>query len=130
MWDKLTDTLTNVAYAGVGAAAIAAEKAGELGKVLVEKGEIAAEQGRQLGEELQEKGRQAAKERREQLFQEALQAMTAQEREALRLRLDELDELERQAEEAAREAAEAAPADNVTEIPRPHCDCCEDKSTQ
>ena len=45
MWDKLTATLTNVVYAGVGAAAIAAEKAGELGKVLVEKGEIAAEQG-------------------------------------------------------------------------------------
>ena len=45
----------------------------------------------------------------EQLFQEALQAMTAQEREALRLRLDELDELERQAEEAAREEPKEPP---------------------
>ena len=40
MWQDLEKALRNVAYAGVGVAALAVEKAGEVGKVLVEKGEI------------------------------------------------------------------------------------------
>ncbi|MBU5434832.1 hypothetical protein [Pseudoflavonifractor sp. MSJ-37] len=106
MWDKLTDVLTNVVYAGVGAAALVVETAGDLGKVLVEKGEAAARQGRQFGEEFQEKAKQAAQERRDQQFQESVDRLTAQQREDLRHHLDDLDELDRQAEEMARAAAE------------------------
>lgn len=130
MWDKLSDALMNVAFAGVGAAAIVVEKAGEVGKVLVEKGEVAVEQGRQLNDELQEKAKAAAKERQEQRINDAVAALTAQERQELRAKLDVLDQAEREAEEAARAAEEAAEkaaeesisqAGNITQI---HCDSC------
>ncbi|NCE64355.1 hypothetical protein D1159_07075 [Pseudoflavonifractor sp. 524-17] len=117
MWDKFSDALMNVAFAGVGAAAIAVEKAGEVGKVLVEKGEEAVEQGRQLNDELQEKGRAISKERQEQRFNAAIAALTAEERQALRKKLDDLDEEERQAAEIARQQA-GEDCGNVTAF---HC---------
>lgn len=120
MLDKLSDALLNVAFAGVGAAAIAVEKAGEVGKVLVEKGEVAVEQGRQLNDDLQEKARTATKERQEQRISDAIAALSAQERQELRAKLDALDEEERQAAEFAKETAEQSSADNITEI---HSDC-------
>ena len=55
MMEQFGKALLNVAFAGVGAVAIAAEKAGEVGKVLIERGEQAVEQGRQCSEELQQK---------------------------------------------------------------------------
>ena len=115
MMEQFGKALLNVAFAGVGAVAIAAEKAGEVGKVLIERGEQAVEQGRQCSEELQQKYQEAAQKRQEERFQATVDAMTAEEREALRRRLAELDA----EEEAARQAAEAEadiPADNVTHI--------------
>lgn len=127
MWDKLSDALMNMAFAGVGAAAIVVEKAGEVGKVLMEKGEIAVEQGRQLNEELQEKARIATKERQEQRLQDAIAALTANERQELRSKLDALDEQERQAAEIARVEAELAAktTDNISEF---HCDSCHNEN--
>ena len=98
MWEDFGKALTNVAFAGVGLAALAAEQVVKAGKVLAEKGEIYVEQGKRYGEELQQK------------LQE----------DAQRRRLAELDELERQAREAAAQAEEAAPGEGGAEITEIH----------
>ncbi|MFR6626255.1 MAG: hypothetical protein ACLURW_07995 [Flavonifractor plautii] len=118
MWEDFGKALTNVAFAGVGLAALAAEQVVKAGKVLAEKGEIYVEQGKRYGEELQQKLQEDAQRRREEQLEQRISAMDAQEREALRRRLAELDELERQAREAAAQAEEAAPAGGaeITEI--------------
>ena len=108
MWEDFGKALTNVAFAGVGLAALAAEQVVKAGKVLAEKGEIYVEQGKRYGEELQQKLQEDAQRRREEQLEQRISAMDAQEREALRRRLAELDELERQAREAAAQAEEAA----------------------
>ena len=120
MWEDFGKVLRNVAYAGVGVAALAVEKAGEVGKVLVEKGEIAVEQGRQFNDELQQKLQDAAQKRQEERFNETVSSLSAQEREELRRRLAEVDELEREAEACAQgevpEEPQEPPADNITQI--------------
>ena len=113
MWQDLEKALRNVAYAGVGVAALAVEKAGEVGKVLVEKGEIAVEQGKEFHGELQQKLQDAAQKRQEERFNDTISAMSAQEREDLRRRLAELDELEKEAEACA---TGEVPEDNITHI--------------
>lgn len=115
MMEQFGKALLNVAFAGVGAVAIAAEKAGEVGKVLIARGEQAVEQGRQCSEELQQKYQEAAQKRQEERFQATVDAMTAEEREALRRRLAELDAEEEAVRQAAQAEADAA-ADNVTHI--------------
>ena len=112
MWEDFGKALTNVAFAGVGLAALAAEQA--------EKGEIYVEQGKRYGEELQQKLQEDAQRRREEQLEQRISAMDAQEREALRRRLAELDELERQAREAAAQAEEAAPGEGGAEITEIH----------
>ena len=77
MMEQFGKALLNVAFAGVGAVAIAAEKAGEVGKVLIERGEQAVEQGRQCSEGLQQKYQEAAQKRQEGRFQATVDAMTA-----------------------------------------------------
>ena len=114
MWQDLEKALRNVAYAGVGVAALAVEKAGEVGKVLVEKGEIAVEQGKEFHEDLQQKLQDAAQKRQEERFQETISSLSAQEREDLRRRLAELDELEKEAEACA---TGDVPQDNITHLP-------------
>ena len=120
MWEDFGKVLRNVAYAGVGVAALAVEKAGEVGKVLVEKGEIAVEQGKEFHGELQQKLQDAAQKRQEERFNETVSSLSAQEREELRRRLAELDELEREAEACAQgevpEEPQEPPADNITQI--------------
>lgn len=120
MWEDFGKALTNVAFAGVGLAALAAEQVVKAGKVLAEKGEIYVEQGKRYGEELQQKLQEDAQRRREEQLEQRISAMDAQEREALRRRLAELDELERQAREAASQAEEAAPGEGGAEITEIH----------
>ena len=67
MWEDFGKALTNVAFAGVGLAALAAEQVVKAGKVLAEKGEIYVEQGKRYGEELQQKLQEDAQRRRELL---------------------------------------------------------------
>ena len=98
---ELSKGLMNVAMAGVGAVAIVAEKASEIGKIYAAKGAETLEKGRALNEELRRKGEQVTRERREQSTNEALERMTAQERQELRRKLDDLD-----AREAAARAEE------------------------
>ena len=50
MWEDFGKALTNVAFAGVGLAALAAEQVVKAGKVLAVKGEIYVEQGKRYGE--------------------------------------------------------------------------------
>ena len=50
MWEDFGKALTNVAFAGLGLAALAAEQVVKAGKVLAEKGEIYVEQGKRYGE--------------------------------------------------------------------------------
>lgn len=102
MLEELGKDLWNVALAGIGAVAIASEKAYELGKVCVEKGGETLEKGKAVSEDLMRKGEQIAQERREKYRQEALERLTAVEREELRIKLADLD-----AKEAAEKAAQA-----------------------
>lgn len=117
MLDDLSKTLMNVVYAGVGAVSLVAEQAGKAGKVLVERGEAAVEQMGKYSEELQRKCQEDAQRRRDERMDGRLSAMSAQEREALRRRLDQLDELDRQAAECAEADARSA---EITEIGRAH----------
>ena len=108
MMEDLGKSLLNVAMAGIGAVAILAEKAAEVGKVCAEKGAETLEKGRALNEELKRKGEQVAQERRERYANEALGRLTAEEREALRRKLTDLDAKEAEAKaEAEKAAAEA-----------------------
>ena len=91
MWEDFGKALTNVAFAGVGLAALAAEQVVKAGKVLAEKGEIYVEQGKRYGEELQQKLQEDAQRRREEQLEQRISAMDAQEREAVRRRLAGLD---------------------------------------
>ena len=113
MLDDLSKTLMNVVYAGVGAVSLVAEQAGKAGKVLVERGEAAVEQMGKYSEELQRKCQEDAQRRRDERMDGRLSAMSAQEREELRRRLDQLDELDHQAAECAEADARSA---EITEI--------------
>lgn len=112
MLEELGNDLLKLAFAGVGAVAIVAEKACDVGKVLVKKGEATVEQGKQINEEFQQKCREATKERKEQRFSNDVEALSTFEREALRRKLSELDELEREAEAAAKEQQSASDDDS------------------
>lgn len=111
MLEELGKDLKQVALAGVGAAAILAEKGCALAKECARKGAVTVEQGRAATQELRAKAEQAAQERRARSREEELARMTREEREALRRKLDHLDAVEAEAEQAAREAA--APEDDT-----------------
>jgi len=81
MWEDFGKALTNVAFAGVGLAALAAEQVVKAGKVLAEKGEIYVEQGKRYGEELQQKLQEDAQRRREEAVEEKKQLLQNLERQ-------------------------------------------------
>lgn len=117
MLEELGKDLMNIAMAGVGAVAILTEKAVEVGKVCAEKGAETLEKGKALNEELKRRGEQVAQEHRERCANEALERLSAKEREELRRKLSELDEKEAAAKaEAERAAAEEARCDKVIHI--------------
>ena len=115
MMEDLGKSLLNVAMAGIGAVAILAEKAAEVGKACAEKGAETLERGRALNEELKRKGEQVAQERRERYANEALGRLTAEEREALRQKLAELDAKEAAAKAEAAQSS-AGEAEKVIHI--------------
>ena len=86
MWEDFGKALTNVAFAGVGLAALAAEQVVKAGKVLAEKGEIYVEQGKRYGEELQQKLQEDAQRRREEQLEQRISAMGIFRRAELFLR--------------------------------------------
>lgn len=107
MFENLNESLMNIALAGIGAVTLVVEKATEVGKICAEKGAETLEKGRALNEELKRKGEQVAREHRDRCTNEALERLSAEEREELRRKLAELDEKEAAAQaEADRIAAE------------------------
>ena len=104
MLEELGRDLKQVALAGVGAAAILAEKGCELARECAKKGAVTVEQGRAVTQELRTKAEQAAGERRARAQEERLARMTREERDALRRKLDDLDALEEEAVQAASES--------------------------
>lgn len=82
-----TDTIKNILLAGIGAAAVTAEKSKEIVGDLVKKGELTVEEGKSLNEELKRKAGEKAGSR----VMDSVDKMTREERDALRAKLDELD---------------------------------------
>lgn len=116
MLENVNKVFWDAALISVGAFAIAAEKLGEVGEVCVQKGGEAIEKGKIVSEELRRKGEQLAQEHQERSANEALERMTAEERNALRKKLDELDEREAEAKRIAEiRLLESAPQQSDTQ---------------
>jgi len=93
----IKDDLKKVLLAGIGAIAVTAEKSKELVDELQKKGELTVEQAKILNEELK---RQSAKKTVDsEEWQERLNKMSAEEREALKAKLAEMESTKHEAEE-------------------------------
>ncbi|MCB6366894.1 hypothetical protein LI291_12005 [Intestinibacillus massiliensis] len=107
MFAELGNDLKKVLLAGIGAVAVTAEKSEEVVKELVRRGELTVEQGKALNEELKHKIKETVQEKRAERESAAaapavdVEAMTKEEREALRRKLAELDEKEQNGTESA-----------------------------
>jgi len=122
MWEEFGKALVNVAYAGVGAVALAAEQAGKLGRVLVERGEEALDQAGRYSEELHQKVQDDIQRRRDEALDDKISSLNARQREDLRRRLAELDEIERQAAEMAAQDEPQESGAEITDIHGGHQD--------
>lgn len=94
---EFTEGLKKVFLAGVGAVATTAETGKDVVNKLVTKGELTVEQGKVLNEELKRNAKEKVKERKEKDFYQNVEMMTAEERQALREKLQELDQKEAEA---------------------------------
>lgn len=93
MLQSLGNDLKKILLAGIGAAAVTAEKSQQVVAELVRRGELTVEQGRSINEELQHKAQQ----RRQEEWLEQVERLSPQQRQALKDKLeDKLEELERQ----------------------------------
>lgn len=90
--DKLTDGLKDILLAGVGAAAIVAEKASDAADVLVKKGQETVAAGKELNEELKhkadEKHAEEEKEEKKKDYREFLSSLSDEEKEELKKELE------------------------------------------
>lgn len=100
MLTELESTLKKVLLAGIGAVAVTAEKADEIIRELVKKGEITVEQGKVLNEELKHRAQEAAKKAQpteplaappKKAPEVDVGAMSREEREALKKKIEELE---------------------------------------
>ena len=89
MLQSLGNDLKKILLAGIGAAAVTAEKSQQVVAELVRRGELTVEQGRSINEELQHKAQQ----RRQEEWLEQVERLSPQQRQALK---DKLEELKRQ----------------------------------
>ena len=89
MLQSVGNDLKKILLAGIGAAAVTAEKYPQVVAELVRRGELTVEQGRSINEELQHKAQQ----RRQEEWLEQVERLSPQQRQALK---DKLEELERQ----------------------------------
>ncbi len=87
---ELLNLVKDVVYGAVGAVATVVEKSGDIAQACVEKGKETVEQGRATAEELKRKWQESC-EASAQEEEIDVSAMTAEEREALRKKLDEAD---------------------------------------
>lgn len=100
MLTELESTLKKVMLAGIGAVAVTAEKADEIIKELVKKGELTVEQGKVLNEELKHRAQEAEKKAQpteplaappKKDAEIDLESMSRKEREDLKRKLEELE---------------------------------------
>lgn len=91
------EAIRRMFLAGVGAISMTGEKAKELVEELVKRGEISVAQGKTLTEELQRKLRTRVKSAvyKPENIAEYISEMSANEREVLRKKLDEMDRKEK-----------------------------------
>ena len=87
---KVSDPIKTLLLAGIGAAAVTTEKSKECIDALVTKGEITVEEGKALNQELKHK----ASAKKADRFAEKIAALSKEERDALRAKLDEADAAE------------------------------------
>lgn len=103
--------LKDIFLAGVGAMAITGEKASEIVDKLIARGELSVEQGKEINQELQHKAEETFTKARADVLEQAMAAMTPEERAAFAAKAAEI---------AAKDAAEAeaevedAPSDDGT----------------
>ena len=84
------DGFKDIFLAGVGAMAIAGEKATDLVSTLIAKGELAVEQGKQINTELAHKAASAAQSARFDALEARMSVMTPEEREAFAAKAAEI----------------------------------------
>ena len=89
--NELLNLVKDVVYGAVGAVATVVEKSGDIAQACVEKGKETVEQGRATAEELKRKWQESC-EASAQEEEIDVSAMTPEEREALRRKLDAADE--------------------------------------
>lgn len=112
--EGLGDIAHNVFLAGVGAAAIVGEKAGQVVDDLVKKGELTVQQGKVVNEELSQKAAGVVNETTENLIKNHLKNMTPEQRAEFVANVRSMaDDIEAKADEASDEAA--ADADEAAE---------------
>ncbi len=100
--------------AGVGAAAIVGERAGQVVDDLVKKGELTVQQGKVVNEELSQKAAGVVNETTENLIKTHLKNMTPEQRAEFVANVRSMaDDIEAKAQEASDEAA--ADADDAAE---------------
>ena len=100
----IKDSLKNFLYAGVGAAAWAFEKTGEVADTLIAKGETAVEQGKALNEELKHKTEEKRREKRS--AEDILKTLTPEQKAALLKELSAEEVEEESKEETAESGAD------------------------
>lgn len=88
---ELGNDLKKILLAGIGAAAVTAEKSQEVVRELVRKGELTMEQGKALNEELKHKAQAAADERRRASLLEEVEKLSPEDRAALKHKLEQLE---------------------------------------
>lgn len=93
--------LKDIFLAGVGAMAITGEKASELVEKMIARGELSVEQGKEINQELQHKAEEAFAKARTDALEQAMAAMTPEERAAFAAKAAEI---------AAKDEAKAEPS--------------------
>lgn len=101
MLNQLGEDLKKIVLLGIGAAAAAAEKCGDAKEIideLVKKGELTVEQGKVLNEELKhtvkEKINDVVDAKKEEYLNDKLSKMSAEERAALKAKLEAMEKEE------------------------------------
>ncbi len=110
--NELLNLVKDVVYGAVGAVATVVEKSGDIAQTCVEKGKETVEQGRATAEEWKRKWQESC-EASAQEEEIDVSAMTPEEREALRRKLDEADKADAACPCCCHEAEEAQPSNEV-----------------
>lgn len=113
MLDDLSKTLMNVVYAGVGAVSLVADRPARRARSWWSAARRPWNRWASTARSCSANARRTPSAAGTERMDGRLSAMSAQEREALRRRLDQLDELDRQAAECAEADARSA---EITEI--------------